>query len=85
MAAGLPIAAFLQSSSDGHSIIQAAKCGISADSADKETCVKSMTKLLKKGDSLGELGQDGKRFAKENFSKEVCISQLEKIFEQNML
>jgi len=85
MAAGLPIAAFLQSSSDGHSIIKTAKCGISADSADKETCVKSMTKLLKKGDSLGELGQDGKRFAKENFSKEVCISQLEKIFEQNML
>ena len=85
MAAGLPIAAFLQSSSDGHNIIKDAKCGISSDSSDKDACVDSMTKLLQKGDSLEKLGHDGKLFAELNFSKEVCISKLERIFEQKIL
>ena len=85
MAAGLPIAAFLQSLSDGHSIIQAAKCGISADSADKDECVRSMCKLIEKSETLKKIGQSGKLYSKENFSKKVCVSQLETMFEKNAI
>jgi len=77
MAAGLPIAAFLQSSSDGQVIVKSAQCGFSVDSADKDACVQSMKNLLSKSDSFAKLGENGKNYAKENFSKEVCVSQLE--------
>ncbi len=79
MAAGLSLAAFLQSKSDGHGIIKSAKCGFSVDSADKDSCVQSMKNLLAQSDSFAKLGQNGKNYATENFSKEVCVSQLESI------
>ena len=81
MAAGLPVAAFLQSSSDGHGVIKSAQCGFSADSSDKDACVQSMCTLLSQRDSFAKLGQNGKSYATEHFSKEVCVSQLESILE----
>ena len=80
MAAGLPIAAFLQSSSDGQVIVKSAQCGFSVDSADKDACVQSMKNLLSQSDSFAKLGQNGKNYATENFSKEVCVSHLESMF-----
>ena len=77
MAAGLPVAAFLQSSSDGHGIIKSAQCGFSADSVDKDACVQSMCTLLSQRDSFTKLGQNGKSYAIEHFSKEACVFQLE--------
>ena len=84
MAVGLPIAAFLQTSSDGHGIINSAKCGFSADSADKDACVKSMRNLLTKRDSFAKLGNNGKSYAIKHFSKEVCVSQLESMLEKGV-
>ena len=84
MAAGLPIAAFLQNSSDGHSIIKSAQCGVSADSADKDACVKSMKNLLSQRNSFAKLGNNGKSYAAKHFSKEVCISQLESMLEKTV-
>jgi len=81
MAAGLPVAAFLQSSSDGHGVIKSAQCGFSADSADKDACVQSMCTLLSQRDSFTKLGQNGKSYVTKKFSKEVCVSQLESMFE----
>ncbi|HIO11144.1 MAG TPA: glycosyltransferase WbuB [Deltaproteobacteria bacterium] len=77
MAAGLPVAAFLQSSSDGHGVVKSAQCGFSADSADKDACVQAMQGLMSHSDAFAELGQKGKCYATEHFSKEVCVSQLE--------
>ena len=51
--------------------------GFSVDSADKDACVQSMKNLLSQSDSFAKLGQNGKNYATENFSKEVCVSQLE--------
>jgi len=82
MASGLPIVAFLQNSSDGHKIIKSAQCGISADSADKDACVKSMRELLSQRNSFAKLGNNGKSYAAKHFSKEVCISQLESMLEK---
>ena len=77
MAAGLPVAAFLQSSSDGHGVVKSAQCGFSADSADKDACVQAMRGLMLLSDSFVKMGQNGKIYATENFSKEVCVSKLE--------
>jgi len=79
MAAGLPIAAFMQASSDGHSILKSAKCGFSADSADKDACVKLMRNLVSHSCDLDKLGQNGKLYAIKHFSKEACVSQMESI------
>ena len=83
MAAGLPVAAFLQTSSDGHGIVKSAQCGFSADSEDKDACVQSMRNLLSQKDSFAKLGQKGKRYTTEYFSKEVCVSQLESMLEDS--
>ena len=77
MAAGLPVAAFLQSSSDGHGVVKSAQCGFSADSADKDACVQAMRDFMLLRDSIVKLGQNGKIYATKNFSKEVCVSKLE--------
>jgi len=77
MAAGLPVAAFLQSVSDGHGIIRDAQCGASADSVDLEACVLAMQGLMRQSASFSDIGEAGKQYASEHFSKEVCVSQLE--------
>ena len=82
MAAGLPVAAFLQSSSDGHGVLKSAQCGISVDSADKEACVQSMRNLLSQSDSFAKIGESGKSYATKHFSKRVCVTHLESMFEK---
>ena len=83
MAAGLPVAAFLQFSSDGHGVVKSAQCGFAADSADKGACVQAMQALMSHIDTFEEMGQKGKQYVAENFSKEVCVSQLEAMFEED--
>jgi len=79
MAAGLPVAAFLQSSSDGHGIVKSARCGFSKDSADRDGCVQAMRDLMLLSDSFSEMGKNGKNYAKKHFSKEGCVTRLESI------
>jgi colanic acid biosynthesis glycosyl transferase WcaI len=77
MASALPVAAFLQRESDGHALIAQAQCGVSADSSNLEACVNAMQNLLDHRDEFKQLGANGRRFATDHFSKEVCVAQLE--------
>ena len=78
MAAGLPVVAFLHTASDGHALIAEAGCGVSANSADLDACVQVLKELIARSDDAFEqVGQAGKRYAIEHFSKQVCVSQLE--------
>lgn len=77
MAAGLPVAAFLHTASDAHQMIGDAQCGVSANSADIQGCVQVMRDLVARESEFERIGQAGKRFAIEHFSKEVCVTQLE--------
>lgn len=79
MAAGIPVAAFLHTASDGHHLIQVSGCGVSADSADMDQSEQAMRSLLKNQDSFSSLGQAGKNYATQHFSKIVCVSELEKM------
>ncbi len=78
MAAGLPVVAFLHTASDGHALIAEAGCGVSANSADLDACVQVLQELIgRSDDAFEQVGQAGKRYAIEHFSKQVCVSQLE--------
>ena len=77
MAAGLPVAAFLHDASDGHEMIREAGCGVSAASADVDACVASLTGLIHRDDDIKRMGDSGKRYATDHFSKQVCVSKLE--------
>ena len=77
MAAGLPVAAFLHTKSDAHAMIAEAQCGVSANSADLAACVAALKSLLANEKDFDNIGQLGKQYAAANFSKEVCVSQLE--------
>lgn len=80
MAAGLPVAAFLHTASDGHALISEAQCGISANSDNLDSCLESLQLLLSHNEEyIRELGNSGKRYATQHFSKEVCVSQLENL------
>ena len=77
MAAGLPVAAFLHTASDGHAMIREAGCGISANSADVDACVSALTSLIRQDGDINRIGDSGRRYATDHFSKQVCVSQLE--------
>ena len=77
MAAGLPVAAFLHTNSDAHSMIADAQCGVTANSADIVACITALRDLLNEESNFSDIGQSGRRYALEHFSKEVCVSQIE--------
>lgn len=79
MAAGLPIAAFLQAASDGHRLIRDAQCGVSGDSSDTSACISAMKHLLANEEKLQSLGKAGQSYAIAHFSKEVCVTQFEQM------
>jgi len=83
MAAGLPVAAFLHESSDAHEMIAAASCGVSTNSGDLDACVLALQKLLANETQFVEIGQRGRSYALEHFSKEVCVSQIENMLSQH--
>ena len=79
MAAGLPVVAFLQSQSDGHEIVQAAECGVAADSADLDACVEAFKKMLRQAERFEAIGAAGRNYAIQHFSKEACVSAMERM------
>ena len=76
MAASLPVVAFLHTASDGHALITAAQCGVSANSGDLSACVNAMKSMIEDTLACNNMGQAGKRYAIEHFSKQACVSQL---------
>ena len=78
MAAGLPVAAFLHKSSDGHEVIQNSGCGLSADSADEESCIQVMNTLFDNSE-ISHMGMAGRSYAEKHFSKGVCMNHLENL------
>ena len=78
MASSLPVAAFLHKSSDGHEVIKNSGCGLSADSADEESCIQIMNTLLDNPE-IAEMGKAGRSYAEKHFSKETCMNQLERL------
>ena len=77
MAAAMPVAAFLQKSSDAHKIIKESACGVSADSADFESCVEALRSLMLSQKKFHSLGRRGQKYAIQHFSKNECVNLIE--------
>ena len=81
MAASIPVAAFLHEASDGHALIKESGCGISASSADIESSEQALRQLMQNTEKFSAIGASGKSYAIQHFSKDICVSQLEKMLE----
>ena len=80
MASSVPIVAFVNKESDTHAIIRAAACGYSEKSGDVQKAVNVLRQLYSERDNLREYGANGFKYVSQNFSKQVCIDRLEKLF-----
>jgi colanic acid biosynthesis glycosyl transferase WcaI len=79
MAARVPVLAFLNQESDAHRIIHEACCGYSYVPDDAERAAQMIIKMYREKDLLKELGLNGYQYAVRNFSKKVCVDQLESL------
>ena len=80
MASSLPVVAFLNHESDGHSLIREAECGYSIFSdAPLKEIENLIIKVYKEHKKLDELGKNGHQYLLEHFEKKVCIAQLIKL------
>jgi len=79
MAASVPILALLNKESDGHHIIQEARCGYSELSNDPLRAASLMVKMYRERKRLKQYGENGFRYAAEHFSKKACVDKLEEL------
>jgi glycosyltransferase involved in cell wall biosynthesis len=80
MAASIPVVAFLNKESDGHKIIKEARCGYSEISGNIEKAGETIMRIYNERDRLKEYGENGFKFVKSNFEKEICLNGLEEFF-----
>lgn len=77
MAASIPIVAFLNKESDGHTVIKEANCGYSIVSdASVEEAKNFLIRIFDEKDKLKEYGENGHRYMLKNFTKDVCLNKL---------
>lgn len=81
MAAGLPIVAFLNKESDGHSIIREAQCGYSVISDHVQNVVAAMRKIYNAKTQCKTLGVAGFAYVQQHFTKALCVERLIKLLE----
>lgn len=81
MAAGVPIAAFLNKESDAHSIISASGCGYAAISDDEESAYQIIWRICREKSRLKSLGENGYKYVRAHFEKDICLKALEKLFD----
>lgn len=76
MAAKLPVLAFLNQDSDGHSIIKNANCGLSCIHGDIQAAEELVREIHRNKNSLSKYGENGYNYLLNNFEREICIQKL---------
>lgn len=79
LTAAIPVIAFLHKESDGLKIIQEAKCGYVLQGKDLEKSVSIIEKIDIEKNKLEEMGDNGFKYALNNFAIDVCLDKLEKL------
>lgn len=79
MASSMPVLAYLNAESDGHKIIRDAQCGCSSVSDDPAAASEIVLKMRQEKDQLKVYGDNGFRYIRRNFEKEICIDKLENL------
>ncbi len=80
MASSVPVVALLNKESDGHMIIEEAKCGYSiASDASTEEISSLILQIYNEKDKLKQYGENGHRYVLKHFTKSNCIDSLIKL------
>ena len=82
MAASIPVVAFLNKESDGHSLISDSRCGFSAVSDDEKRAAGLILKIYSERNKIQKYGENGFNYVSSHFAKDICIDQLEKLFQE---
>lgn len=80
MAESKPVVAFLHKESDAHELIRQADCGFSALSDDAALAAGLVRKVYAQRGELNRLGDNGRDYVAEHFSKEAVLKELLKLF-----
>ncbi|MGC8810748.1 MAG: glycosyltransferase family 4 protein [bacterium] len=84
MAAGRPVVAALNHESDASRLIDEAKCGICVPPEDPQALAEAVLKLYHDASLREELGRNGRRYAEEHLSLDVCVERYEELLRQVM-
>ena len=77
MASRKPILAFINKESDGHKIIENAKCGYSCNSDNLPKAIEITKLIFNKKEELKKMGENGYQYVKENFDRDVILDKIE--------
>ncbi len=75
MAAGIPVVLAVHRESDAVRIVQEARCGFVAYSDDIKMVLRTFRAAYDMRAKLGEMGENGKRYLKDHFSKEKLVGE----------
>ena len=82
MAAGIPVMGILNTGSDGIAILKDSGAGFAALSGDVDQATEVLRKLYSMSDKeRQEIGAKGRKYVEQFFTKEVCISEIEGLFD----
>ncbi|MHB1180144.1 MAG: hypothetical protein ACYCZO_17670, partial [Daejeonella sp.] len=82
MSASIPVLAIINKESDGHKMIEEARCGYSMISeASSEEVGQLFLKCFNEQDKLKQMGANGHEYVLSNFTKDICIDNLIKLLQ----
>lgn len=84
MAAGIPVIASMDLQGDAPKIIEEAKCGYALPPENSDALTESILKLYHNPTLCKEMGENGRRYAEENFSVCAAANKYEDIFKKLM-
>ena len=82
MAASVPVLALLNKESDGHFIVRDSRCGYSVVSDNEDKAVELVLKIYEEKSKINDYGRNGFNYVLNHFTKDLCIDQLEKLFDK---
>jgi len=81
MASGRPVLANVPLNGDAAHIIRDSKSGFCLEAGDAKGLADAILKLNRNPQLIEEMGVNGRRYAEEHFSRQVCVGQFEQLFE----
>lgn len=80
LAAAKPVLAFLNKESDGFDLIKQAQCGYAIQADDLNGAETVIRSIYQKKEELNGFGHNGKNYLSANFSAEILLNKIEKLF-----
>ena len=80
MASGRPVIASLNLRGDAPEIIRGARCGLVVEPENPKRLADAVLRFYNNSELCNAMGVNGRKYAVENFSLQVCISKYEELF-----